>query len=98
MKSSAGDDQWERRSEFLRTLSPFPHHLEFIPFTAAKPPDGDGRLSVTVSRLIFLKQSPKHAVLKSQSDFKGYRLLKHRIKRLKSEKTQGEPLTEITFT
>jgi len=41
MKSSAGDDQWEQRSEFLRTPSPFPHQLEFISFTA-KLPDGDG--------------------------------------------------------
>lgn len=58
MKSSAGDDQWERRSEFLRTLSPFPHQLEFISFTA-KLPDGDGWLSMTALKLISFKQSPK---------------------------------------
>lgn len=32
VKSSAGDDQWERRSEFLRTLAPFPHQKAFISF------------------------------------------------------------------
>lgn len=58
MKSSAGDDQWEQRSEFLRILSPFPHQLEFISFTA-KLPDGDGCLSVIVVRLISLKQPSK---------------------------------------